>query len=316
MEAEEQDAEQWRYWRGIALRETGSAAAGREMLRALAGERSYHGFLAADGLGIGYALNHEDIPADETVIAELGSLQSLIRARELFYVGLDSRGRSEWDDAVGALPGEHRLQAARLASRWGWHSRAIATAANVGEYDDLSIRYPLPWHEAFLTHSKAAGIEPAWAYGIARSESLFMRDVRSGAGAIGLMQLLPSTGRHVARHLSLPYSGLDTLTDPDGNIRLGTGYLGQMLERFGGNRVLATAAYNAGPLRVEEWLPGSTGVDVRIWVETIPFNETRSYVRRVLAAETIFHWRMTGETRRLSDSLPRRVTAQTQVAGN
>jgi soluble lytic murein transglycosylase len=130
-----------------------------------------------------------------------------------------------------------------------------------------------------------------------------MRDVRSSAGAVGLMQLMPATGKSVARRIKLPYSGLNTLTNPDANIRLGTTYLGEMLERFGGNRVLATAAYNAGPHRVDAWLPLVGDLDARIWVENIPFNETRGYVRRVLAADTIFHWRMTGEVRRLSDEM-------------
>ncbi len=301
--------EEWQYWRGIAERASGAEAAGTERLEQLARERSYYGFLAADELGVPYALGDAAIPADEALIDELAGRTDLVRARELYYVGLDGRGRSEWDAAIAGLAVATRLQAARLADRWGWHDRAIATAAGAGAYDDLSLRYPLPYRDAFSRHAAAANIDPTWAYGIARSESLFMRDVRSSAGAVGVMQLLPTTGRLVAKRLSFPYAGLDTLTDPEGNIRLGTTYLAEMAERFGGNRVLATAAYNAGPLRIDEWLPAAGGIDTRIWIETIPFDETRSYVRRVLAAETIFHWRMTGELRRLSDALPRQVTA-------
>jgi soluble lytic murein transglycosylase len=132
------------------------------------------------------------------------------------------------------------------------------------------------------------------------------------------MQLLPSTGRRVAAEIRLPYSGLNTLTDPDSNIRLGTTYLGEMAERFGGNQVLATAAYNAGPNRVAAWLPETGTVDARVWIENIPFNETRGYVRRVLEAETIFHWRMTGEVRRISDRLTtvRAAAGPAQVARN
>jgi soluble lytic murein transglycosylase len=96
---------------------------------------------------------------------------------------------------------------------------------------------------------------------------------------------------------------MNTLTDPDSNIRIGTWYLGKMLQRFSDNPVLATAAYNAGPLRVEKWLPETEQLDARIWIENIPFNETRSYVRRVLSTDAIFHWRLTGETRRLSEKL-------------
>ena len=186
----------------------------------------------------------------------------------------------------------------------GWHSRAITAAASLRAYDDLAIRYPLPWQDIFEAASTAARIDPTWAYGVARSESLFMRDVRSSAGAIGLMQLMPTTGKRVARKLRVPYTGLATLVDPAVNIRLGTGYLGQMAERFGGNRVLATAAYNAGPHRVDEWLPRDNPEDARAWIENIPFNETRKYVKRVLTAQTIFQWRMTGSVRRLSDELP------------
>ena len=131
-----------------------------------------------------------------------------------------------------------------------------------------------------------------------------MRDVRSHAGAIGLMQLMPATGRQVARELRIPWSGLATLTDPQDNIRLGTTYLGNMAQRYDGNAVLATAAYNAGPHRVDLWLPEEGSVDARIWIENIPFNETRKYVKRVLSAQAIFHWRMTGEVRRLTDTLP------------
>jgi soluble lytic murein transglycosylase len=155
----------------------------------------------------------------------------------------------------------------------------------------------------FEKSSAEADISPTWAYGIARSESLFMRDVRSGAGAIGLMQLMPATGRTVARKIQLPYSGVPTLTNPESNIRLGTSYLAQMAERYSGNPVLATAAYNAGPHRVDRWLPDSGTIDARVWIENIPFDETRKYVKRVLAAQAIFHWRMTGQVRRLSDEL-------------
>lgn len=303
MSEEERESEEWRYWEAIALLRSGRPEQGRNALQALSETRSYYGFLAADELGNDYALESMSLPASAAELAEIAGRPGIIRARELFLVGLDGNGRSEWQASVRYLNEDSKLQAAILADRWGWHSRAISTLASVGEYDDLAIRYPLPWKEHFETHSSAADIETTWAYGIARSESLFMRDARSSAGAIGLMQLMPKTGRMVAKSISLNYAGLNTLTDPESNIRLGTSYLGQMAEHFGGHRVLATAAYNAGPRRVETWLPVKGAEDARIWIENIPFNETRKYVKRVLAAQTIFHWRMTGEQRRLSDEL-------------
>ncbi|MGI9235403.1 MAG: transglycosylase SLT domain-containing protein [Woeseiaceae bacterium] len=303
MPATERESEEWQYWRAVALRRSGQILAARAALTALAIERSYYGFLAADELGEEYVLAHSSLPADEAAITLLESRPEIVRARELFLVGQDSRGRSEWDTIVRSLTADEKKQAAILADRWGWHSRAISTAAMLGEYDDLSIRYPLPYQPMFERSSSAASISATWAYGIARSESLFMRDVRSRAGAVGLMQLMPATGREVAREIRLPYSGLQTLTQPESNIRLGTSYLGQMAQRYGGNAVLATAAYNAGPHRVDRWLPNSGSVDARIWIENIPFNETRKYVKRVLSAQAIFHWRMTGTLRRLSDEL-------------
>ncbi len=299
----ERDSEEWRYWRAIAQIRTGQALAAIADLESLRLERSFYGFLAADKLGKEYAFDHSHLLADETKLQALELRPEVARARELFYVGQDGRGRSEWDAVIRYLPDEDRIQAAILAHRWGWHSRAISAAASLGQYDDLSIRYPLPFQDTFEEFSLQASISPTWAYGIARSESLFMRDAKSNAGAVGLMQLMPATGRDVAKEIKLPYSGLATLVDPESNIRLGTTYLGQMAERYGGNQVLATAAYNAGPHRVDRWLPENGTIDARIWIENIPFNETREYVKRVLSAQAIFHWRMTGQLRRLSDEL-------------
>jgi soluble lytic murein transglycosylase len=305
MAPNEKSTEEWQYWRAIAMHRSGQVADARAAFEILRQERSYYGFLAADELGKPYALDNNEMAADAAALAEVARIPGIVRARELFLVGLDGRGRSEWDTAMRQLDPVEKQQAAILADRWGWHSRAISTAASLGQYDDLTIRYPLPWKQEFQTFSNAANISPTWAYGIARSESLFMRDVRSSAGAIGLMQLMPATGQQVAREIRLPYTGLATLTDPESNIQLGTSYLGQMAKRFGGNSVLATAAYNAGPHRVDRWLPEQGSEDARVWIENIPFNETRKYVKRVLSAQTIFHWRMTGQVRRLSDELLR-----------
>jgi soluble lytic murein transglycosylase len=302
--ADEQQAEEWQYWEAVALKYAGQEEPATARLKVLAATRSYYGFLASDDLGNDYAFADNRLVVDDKVAARLANDPALIRARELFHVGLEGRGRSEWDAAVAVLTPHEQTQAAILAHQWGWHSRAIATASMVGEFDDLMIRYPLPWREDFSKYSRDARINDSWAYGIARSESLFMRDIRSSAGAIGVMQILPETGRRMAREIRYPYSGRATLTDSASNIRLGTMYLRKMFDRFDGNRVLATAAYNAGPLNVEAWLPETNRLDARIWIENIPYNETRAYVRRVLTADAIFHWRLTGEVRRLSTELP------------
>ena len=304
MPAEESGESEWQYWKAVAHAELGDDETAKAIFHNVATERSYHGFLAADATNTPYALAAGSVNGNSMLASELAGMPELIRARELFFVGLEGRGRSEWDSAIKLLTDQQQVQAALLAHNWGWHSRAISTVAAAGEFDDLNIRYPLPWREDFENHAKTAGIPDSWAYGVARSESLFMRDVRSSAGAIGLMQLMPATGKSTAREISLPYAGLTTLTDSASNIRLGTWYLGKMYARFSNNRVLATAAYNAGPHRVEDWLPATGTLDARIWIENIPFNETRGYVRRVLTDEAIFHWRLTGELRRISSELP------------
>ncbi len=292
--------EVWRYWRARALAATGEQAAAETLWGALAGERSYHGFLAADAMDLPYAFGHAPLPADRQTLAALARDPAIRRAGELFRVGLESHGRSEWNEAVAGLDSHRLVQAAVLAHQWGWHSRAIATAAKAGRYDDLGLRYPLPWKTDFETHAAAADIREAWAYGIARSESLFMADIRSSAGAIGVMQLMPATGRGTARREQLRWRGYATLIDPPANIQLGTRYLAEVYERFGANPVLATAAYNAGPHRVERWLPETGSLPADVWIETLPFAETRSYVKRVLTADSIFSWRLTGRELRLS----------------
>jgi soluble lytic murein transglycosylase len=299
----ERSTEVWRYWLAVAQIRDGANPAARSTLRALAKKRSYYGFLAADTLGLDYAYSNSQLDRDPALLAILADNKLLQRAHELYLVGQDGRGRSEWQAALHQLNSAEKEQAAILAHDWGWHSRAISTVASSGRFNDLDIRYPLPYRANFEKHASAARIDDSWAYGIARSESLFMRDIRSSAGAVGLMQLMPATGRSTAKSINAPYAGLSTLTDPNSNIRLGTAYLGQMYKRFGDNRVLATAAYNAGPRNVSSWLPDNGDIDARVWVENIPFNETRKYVRRVFAADAIFHWRMTGKQKRISNDL-------------
>ncbi len=296
-------SERWQYWRAQAYLANARADAANALLETLAKKRSYHGFLAADLLGVSYSYMHEALVADEAIAAKLAAMPQLIRARELFLVGLSGRARSEWDAHTKGFSNAEKAQAALLASNWDWHSRAISTAASGGHFDDLHLRYPLPWQTTFIDSASRNKIDAGWALGIARSESIFMRDVRSGAGAIGLMQLMPATGKATAKAAKIRYRGRASLTDPETNIQLGTRYLADMYKRFNNSQVLATAAYNAGPHRVVRWIDGVQDMPATIWIETIPFDETRKYVQRVLEANAVFHWRLTEKTRRLSQVL-------------
>jgi soluble lytic murein transglycosylase len=302
--AEEREQDNWRYWWARALDETGRRKEAAPQLERLAAERHFYGFLAADRLGTDYAFGHAPTPPDEKMIKAIATRPEIVRTRELYLTRLYGRGRVEWTAAMTALTDEERAQASILAHRWGWHSRAIRTASRHGLDNDLELRFPTPWEEHFRHLSKRVSIDPTWAYGVARSESLFMPDVASHAGAIGLMQLMPATGKETARKNGIRYENRWSLMDPAKNIALGTSYLAEMLARFDNNRVLATAAYNAGPHRVVRWQPERAGMPAAVWVESVPFKETRDYVRRVMAAETVFAWRMEGSTSRLSDRMP------------
>jgi soluble lytic murein transglycosylase len=293
----------WRYWQARVLQESGLDGAAQLVFAELAQERGYYSFLSADRIAVDYNWSHARTAADEAALAVLERRTDILRARELFYTGLEARGRSEWQQAMARLSAGERAQAGILASRWGWYSRAITAATGGGVEDDLDLRFPLPWRPVFEAKSERAGISSAWAYGVARSESLFMPDVSSGAGAVGLMQLMPGTGRDTARLAGITYLGQQTLLDPAANVALGTTYLAQMLARYNNHLVLATAAYNAGPSRVDRWLPDFTALPAEAWVDSIPFNETRGYVQRVLASQAVFHWRMSGETARISDAM-------------
>jgi soluble lytic murein transglycosylase len=293
----------WQYWGARSLLAQEQSETGHQMLLALAQKRGYYGFLAADQLSTPYALDHRDTPAEDALLAELAARPALVRARELFATGLYTRGRQEWDAAVESLSAAEQIQASILAHRMGWHSRAIAMAARRQLYDDLAMRYPRAFIDLFQESAHTAGIDLAWAMGIARSESLFMPDVKSRAGALGLMQLMPATGATTAREFNVPYRGSSSLLDPETNIRLGTRYLEKMQSRFNSNMALATAAYNAGPNKISAWLPAKTPVAADLWIETLPYRETRNYVRRVLESRVIFAWSLDQPGLRLRDIL-------------
>lgn len=301
--ADEAGQPAWRYWQGRVLENTGRLRDARAVYAELAAERGYYSFMSADRLNTDYKWQHAGTEADETRIAALEERTDIVRARELFLTGQDGHGRIEWQRALARLSPADQAQAGILAQRWGWYSRAITAATVAGLRNDLDLRFPLPWRPLFEERSRRAGISSAWVYGIARSESLFMPDVRSVAGALGVMQLMPATGRQTAPRAGVDYRGLQTLLDPDANIALGTTYLAEMLARYSNHRVLATAAYNAGPGRVDRWLPEQPGLPADAWVESLPFNETRGYIQRVLASEAVFQWRLSGQTLRLADAM-------------
>jgi soluble lytic murein transglycosylase len=193
--------------------------------------------------------------------------------------------------------------AAKLASRSGWHDRAIFTLAQTGYWDDLELRFPVQHAELVAENAGRHGIDKAWIFAVMRQESAFMDNARSHAGALGLMQVMPATARHVARNLlkRKPPARREIL-QPDTNIALGSAYLSEVKSKLGDSAVLATAAYNAGPHRVARWLPQRT-LPADIWIELVPFEETRTYLRRVLTYTVIYEKRLGLTPTRLAQRL-------------
>lgn len=301
---EEAGTTRWRYWRARALEATARVDQARALYTELAAERDYYGFLAADRLGQGYHFDNRPLVVRSDAISALNRLPGILRARELHALGRQVDARREWAGVLPRLDRAQLLSAAQLAHQWGWHDRAIATLGRAEYWDDLNMRFPLAYREQVIAAARKQAINPAWAFAVIRQESAFTSDARSRAGALGLMQLLPRTAREVAHRLQMRFSGRQALLDTRTNIRLGVRYLRQVRERFGGHAVLATAAYNAGSRRVRSWQPESRPMPADLWVETIPYAETRDYLRRVLTYTVIYEQRLGLPATSLSARMP------------
>jgi soluble lytic murein transglycosylase len=301
---EERQEDNWRYWRARALAAGGAAGDAFTEYAQLSGERSYFGFLAADQLHRPYAMNDARTEADADELSAIEQLPGVRRAHELYLLGNRLDARREWFYATEDMPAERLRLAALLANRWGWHDRAILSASQANYWSDLALRFPLPHRESIFTNARRYDLDPALIYGVIRQESIFMEDAVSAVGALGLMQLMPATGKQTARELNIQYGGNQALLQSERNIQLGSAYLNSLMIRYNGSPVLAAAAYNAGPSRVTRWLPEDADMDATLWTERIPFKETRTYVRRVLTYATIFDWRLEQPVTRLSTRLP------------
>ncbi len=302
--ANERNEPEWSYWHAWAQEKLGSKGDALTIFTRLSSERDYYGFLAADKLGRTYQMNDARLKVDKDQLAALASQPGIRRAQELYLIGKRTDARREWFYSTASLGKDQLRQAAVLAHRWGWHDRAIVTAAQVRNWDDLALRFPLPHRESIFATASQYNLDPALIYGIIRQESAFMEDAHSAVGALGLMQLMPATGKQTARSLNIRYGGNRALLKSDQNIRLGSAYLNHLMTRYNGSPVLAAAAYNAGPHRVSRWLPADQSLPAPLWMENIPFRETRHYVKQVLTYATIFDWRLSQPLTRLSQRLP------------
>jgi len=279
----------WQFWKGRVLatsKDYDDKKAAELIFSDLSKQRSFYGFLSADILNQPYSFVNKPVVVSQEELRDMEETPGIKRALELFTIGERSRARREWYFSTQNFSDHEQITAARLALRWGWHKSAIQSMIAAEAWDDLNSRFPLAYSETFIQEARIADIPLNWSLAIARQESAFMPDARSSSGALGVMQLMPRTARGTAKALGIRYKSSSELTNPSLNIKLGSQYLGQMLRRFGNNRILASAAYNAGPSRVDSWINRAVPFDV--WIETIPFSETRQYVQNVLMFSTIY----------------------------
>ena len=287
----ESAAQRWAYWsaRAAEVRGRESKEDLHQRFAKVRMTRSYYGFLAAERIGAPYEMQHETPEITPAVLQAAGRIPGIARAREFFVTGDILASRREFGYTSVRLDPQSRRAAARLADGWGWHTLAITSVAQAGDWNDLGLRFPVIYREQFTAAARRQRLDPNWLFAIARQESALNPTARSPVGAMGLMQLMPATAQQTARSSGLRYRGSADLLDPATNVQLGSHYMRNMLDDFGQNRILAAAAYNAGPGRVRQWLRRlATPVDHDLFTETIPFRETRQYVQNVLSFAVIY----------------------------
>jgi soluble lytic murein transglycosylase len=283
------DTNRWRYWeaRSLELAQPKSPLI-PSLYKDVAKERDFYGFLAADRTQSSYQLNNKPLMLSQALITKVRNTPGVRRALEFHDRGQIVDGRREWYHVSRHFSRDEMVAQAKLAYDLKWYFPAIRTISQAQYWDDLDIRFPMAHRDTLVREAKVRGLHSSWVFAITRQESAFMDDARSGVGASGLMQLMPATAKETARKFSIPLASPQQVLDPDKNIQLGAAYLSQVHSQFNGNRVLASAAYNAGPGRVRQWLKGANHLAFDVWVESIPFDETRQYVQNVLSYSVIY----------------------------
>lgn len=280
----EQNSSHWRYWRARSL--SAQNKEGSDVyLRLAASERNFWGFLAAQRLGTPYKLNDTPAP-DSAIILNEVQQQALNRIQWLVTMNEVSLARTEWLHLMRQSDNTDLVPLGNIALANKWFHFSVETAIFSRQRNVLSWRFPPAMQNEFEQAGKNTDVDPWLLMAVSRRESAFNPHARSHAGASGLMQLMPATARQVADQIDLPRPDASSLREPDINLRLGSQYLSDLLKRYNGNRVLALAAYNAGPHRIDRWL-ADTNVPFDVFIESIPFYETREYVQAVLAYRVI-----------------------------
>lgn len=297
MPEEQQLTSRWLYWKAHALQILGQKTTAKLLFEQVATGRGYYSFLSADRLGTPYHMGEKPVEIQSaTNLKKQAYVQRSYEWLQLHETGKASR---EWEQGLRNASRQTWLQALQLAASWGWYERTIQAAVRTGAYDALDLRFPLGYFDEVQHIAKKTGLKSSLIWGVIRQESVFNANAISRAGARGLMQLMPTTAMYISKKNGLGKVHKKELFLPPINIRLGSLYLANLLKRFDNQPALAIAAYNAGPTRVKRWQQSVSLENINIWIELIPFNETRRYVQQVMAFTIVYDWRLQQQLSRL-----------------
>jgi len=285
-----QKEENYRYWKARALEALGQTMQATVLYSELAQERHYYGFMASAHIGATPNLSHVPAPKNVSAVASIAATPATKRAVEFFRLQRSTEARREWFYLLSNLPESKVTDAGILAYEWGLYDQAISSFARSGYWNDVERRFPLAFNDVFTEKAEAHNISTSLAMAIARRESSFRTDAISSVGATGLMQLMPGTAKYVAQQKVTR----STLFNANDNIEYGVQYLRYLMDKLNNNPVLVSASYNAGWRKVLEWLPENNALPVDIWIENIPYKETRAYVKAVMAYQHIYDQQLGG----------------------
>jgi soluble lytic murein transglycosylase len=295
LDAQQINLPRWQYWRARTLEALGQIDNSQRLYQTLAQDRSLFGFLAAEKTGLKPELKDSPLLIDPAELSAFQTKPDLLIVSELRAVNQRSEASQYWQYLLSKLDKQQILLAAKTAQQWGWHHNAVTTLARVEYWDDLKLRFPLDHIDNINQAAVTNQLAPSLILGLIRRESIFDPEALSPAGARGLMQLMPGTGKQMALALNSPWGSVDDLLKPEVNIRFGAHYFKQMLDRFNGHFMLAVAAYNAGPSKVDAWLSNSGAMPADIWMETLSYKETREYISAVLGYAIIYQLKLNRE---------------------
>ena len=295
--------DKWQYWQAKALTASGRQQQANSIFQTIAQHRSFYAFMAAEHLKQNIVLNHQPVLASDQEIDQLENNGDFLAVTELLAIDRRAEATRQWWHAIAELDAHQLSIAAKLAEKWQWPSLAIFTVAKANHWDDMTLRFPQPYREVIQTNAARQQLDPAIVFALIRQESAFDEFAGSSAGAMGLMQLMPKTAKQIAGELNETWNNNFNLVVPGINIRYGSFYFKKVLNQLNDHLVLAIAAYNAGPYRVKQWLPKIRSLPADIWIETIPYKETRGYIGSVMMYAMIYQQQLHRNNLKLSNLL-------------